>query len=367
MLNPASGLCNMRCKYCFYMDEMQKRATENFGFMSVQVLQNTLRTALAACTRHCSIVFQGGEPTLAGLDFFRTAVQLAEELNVNRCSISYSLQTNGLLIDEDWCRFLAEHHFLVGVSLDGPRDLHDANRVDLQGKGTFQRVMNALQLLKKFHVDTNILAVLTRAGCRNYRKIHTFFLRNAFAYQQFIPCLDPLDEPRGLHPWSLTSERYAQYLKDAFDLWYQQIKKGARQFHQYFDNLLLILDGQPPQVCAMGGLCSLQYVGEADGSVYPCDFYMLDHYKLGNFLTDTLEQIDRQREQLRFVEQSQYQPEECRQCRWFSLCRGGCRRDRDFFSDGLGKNYLCDAYKSFFEYAYPRLLEVYSRLLYFSR
>ena len=102
MLKPASGLCNMRCKYCFYMDEMQKRATENFGFMSVQVLQNTLRTALAACTRHCSIVFQGGEPTLAGLDFFRTAVQLAEELNVNRCSISYSLQTNGLLVDEDW-------------------------------------------------------------------------------------------------------------------------------------------------------------------------------------------------------------------------------------------------------------------------
>ena len=117
----------------------------------------------------------------------------------------------------------------------------------------------------------------------------------------------------------------------------------------------------------MGGQCSLQYVVEADGSVYPCDFYMLDHYKLGNFLTDTLEQIDRQREQLRFVEQSQYQPEECRQCRCFSLCRGGCRRDRDFFSDGLGKNYLCDAYKSFFEYAYPRLLEVYSRLLYFSR
>ena len=97
----------------------------------------------------------------------------------------------------------------------------------------------------------------------------------------------PADEPRGLHPWSLTSERYAQYLKDAFDLWYQQIKKGARQFHQYFDNLLLILDGQPPQVCAMGGQCSLQYVVEADGSVYPCDFYMLDHYKLGNFLTDT--------------------------------------------------------------------------------
>ena len=282
MIKPASAICNMRCKYCFYADETSKRAVASYGIMSFNTLYSVLEKVLSKATKSCVIVFQGGEPTLAGLPFFRKAINICKEKNVNHCNISFAIQTNGLLIDDEWCEFFAENHFLVGISLDGPKELHDANRPDTVGKGTYSRVMHALQLLKSHGVDTNILTVVTADTAKNYRKAYNFFVRSGLDYQQYIPCLDPLDEPRGQQPWSLTPERFEQYLKASFDCWYQDAMRGRKRYHRYFDNLLLMLNGQPPEACGMLGTCGMQYVVEADGSVYPCDFYMLDQYKLGN-------------------------------------------------------------------------------------
>ena len=208
MLKPASGICNMRCKYCFYADETKKRAIANYGLMSFDTLHSVLEKVLSEATRSCTIAFQGGEPTLAGLPFFRQAISICKGKNVNHCSISFAIQTNGLLIDDEWCEFFAENHFLVGISLDGPKELHDANRPDTVGKGTYSRVMHALQLLKSHGVNTNILTVVTADTAKNYRKAYNFFVRSGFDYQQYIPCLDPLSEPRGQQPWSLTPERF---------------------------------------------------------------------------------------------------------------------------------------------------------------
>lgn len=364
MLKPASSMCNMRCRYCFYADEAAKRETLSFGFMSRETLSGVLKNVLAYATGICHIAFQGGEPTLAGLDFFRDAVRYAEEYNVNQCQISFALQTNGLLIDQQWCEFLAENHFLVGVSLDGPKELHDLNRPDAAGKGTYNRVMHTVQLLRSYSVDTNILTVITSATARNFRKIYGFYDRNGLVYQQYIPCLDPLGEERGQHPWSLSPEHFEQYLKAAFDCWYKDAVSGKKKYHRYFDNLLLILDGQYPEACGMMGCCGRQYVVEADGSVYPCDFYMLDDYRLGNLRTDTIPAIDKRRDEMGFIRKSAVPDKECLDCRWESLCRGGCRRDRDYFERGIGKNYYCQAYKAFFAYAYPRLAEVYRAIRY---
>ena len=361
MLKPASGMCNMRCKYCFYADETAKRETACFGFMSVETLRAVLQKVLGETTRSCTLAFQGGEPTLAGLPFFRRAVELCRELNVNHCKISFALQTNGLLIDDEWCEFFAENRFLIGVSLDGGKDIHDANRVDAAGKGTYSRVMHALQLLKKHNVDTNILTVITGETAKKYRSIYNFFVRNGLDYQQYIPCLDPLGEERGGRSWSLTPELFEQYLKTAFDCWYRDAMSGHKRYHRYFDNLLLMLNGQPPEACGMLGFCGMQYVVEADGSVYPCDFYMLDGHKLGNFNTDSLADIDARRRDIGFVEKSRAPEEKCRACRWARLCRGGCRRDRDYFDRGIGLNYYCTAYEHFFDYAWPRLREVYAK------
>lgn len=362
MLKPASGLCNMRCRYCFYADEASKRETASFGLMSLQTLNAVLTRALAEVTRSITIAFQGGEPTLAGLPFFEEAVRICKKRNRNHCDISFALQTNGLLIDEAWCNFLAENRFLVGVSLDGPKGLHDANRLDAEGRGTYSRVMHALQLLQSRRVDTNILSVITADAAGGVRKSYSFFARSGFDYQQYIPCLDPLDEVRGGHPWSLTPERFGQYLKAAFDCWYQDAVRGQKRYHRYFDNLLLMMNGQPPEACGMAGVCGMQYVVEADGSVYPCDFYMLDRYRLGNLNTDTFAQLDARRREIGFVEQSAAVEEDCKACKWGPLCRGGCRRDRDYFEQGIQKNYYCAAYKSFFEYAWPRLQRLYTML-----
>lgn len=359
MIKPASGLCNLRCRYCFYLDELANRESGCLGLMDEATLESVLAEVLRHATGRCVIAFQGGEPTLAGLDFFRKAVALEKKLNVNRCVIENAIQTNGTLINEEWAAFFAKEHFLVGVSLDGPKDIHDYNRLDASGQGTYGRIIGSIKLLQKHNVEFNILTVVTAQTCRHARQVYRFFEKNGLTFQQYIACLDPLECQRGSFPWSLTPALYGQFLKDLFDCWYADAVSGKRKYNRYFDNLLEILSGGRPEACGMLGFCSAQIVVEADGSVYPCDFYVLDRWKLGNFRTDTLEQIEARRRELGFIEMSAKHHPDCLKCRWQMLCRGGCRRDRSSSADGgLGKNYFCQSYQEFFEYAYPRLLSL---------
>lgn len=363
MLKPASGSCNLRCRYCFYADETEKREVGNYGMMSRETMTSIVKKTLAEVTHQATIAFQGGEPMLAGIDFFRDLLECVKQNNVNGCRVEYALQTNGTLLNDEWCQMFAQNNFLIGVSLDGTREIHDRNRIDANGSGTFNRVMHGIELLKKHKVDFNILTVLTSDVCRHFTKIYNFYNKQGFEYQQYIPCLDPLGEERGNYPWSLSPSAYEQYLKTSFDCWYRDAVSGKKKYHRYFDNLMFILNRQPPEACGMNGNCSLQYVVEADGSVYPCDFYMLDDKRLGNLNTDSFDEIDEQRRRIRFIEQSEEFASECQECKWVGLCRGGCRRDRDFFEHGLKKNYFCESYKRFFEYSYDRLVQVYQLMM----
>lgn len=357
MLKPASGLCTMRCTYCFYADEVAARRVPCCGVMSEDVLRGVLARVLDYATDRCTIAFQGGEPTLAGLPFYRRLIELERELNVHGAAISHALQTNGCDLDDEWAAFFAEHDFLVGVSLDGDRDIHDANRVDVEGRGTFDRVMASIGLLKKHGVRFNILSVVTEQSARRTQSTGRFFERRGLDFQQYIPCLDPLDEEPGGHAWSLTSDGFEQHLKTSFDQWYRAAQRGELRYHRFFVNLLNLMDGQRPEACDLCGACSRQLVVEADGSVYPCDFYMRDEYRLGNLATDTLDEIERARDELGFVQASAALKASCAGCTWERLCRGGCRR----YWEPLGgeaqapRNRFCDAYKSFFAYAYPKL------------
>jgi uncharacterized protein len=359
LIKPASGLCNLRCRYCFYRDEMVHRDIADFGIMSEDTLRKILQNVLPKITSECRLMFQGGEPTLAGLDFFRNVIRIAEELNTNNCKLSYSIQTNGMLIDTDWCDFFRKHQFLVGLSLDGPKGIHDTYRLNRHGKGTYEHVMKALRLLQKHKVDVNILTVITEQTCRRFNEIDAFFRREGIEFVQYIPCLDPIGKTRGNNSWSLSIKQYEEYLKKSFDLWYNDIMHGQYRSHRYFDNLIIMLHGRMPEACTMAGRCGPQYVIEADGSVYPCDFYVLDEFRLGNLATDSLESINAKRTELRFIEQSAEHDPKCRECKWHSLCRGGCRRDRDYFAGGVRRNHYCSSYCAFFEYALPRLQNVY--------
>ena len=360
LIKPASGSCNMRCKYCFYIDETENRAESCTGRMSDETVQILVDKALNYAQGDCAFAFQGGEPTLAGIDFFRNFADCVNSHpRAKSLRIHYSIQTNGYNLGEEWAEWFAQNNVLVGISLDGPKDIHDRYRVDHAGNGTFNRVMTSIRMFEKFNVDFNILTVVSGSNARHGRQVYDFFKKNNFRYQQYIECLDPIGEIQGGHDYSLTPEKYEAFLKSMFDEWYQDMKNGRYVYNRYFENLMMILAGQRPEGCNFQGFCSPQWVIEADGSVYPCDFYALDQWYLGNIRTDSFEDMDKARQNCGFVELSKPLPEDCKNCRWLMLCRNGCRRNREPVGPGHeGKNYFCSAYSNFLEYAYPKLKEV---------
>lgn len=359
LIKPSSGACNLNCKYCFYHDIMEKRAQRSYGFMDGRTLEQVIQKAIAYAEAECTIAFQGGEPTLIGLDFYKKVVALQKKYNTKRIVIRNSIQTNGLCLDEAWATFFRENHFLVGISLDGMQDTHDANRLDMKGEGTFAQVIKAIRLLEQHHVEYNILTVVNRQTAKKVNRIYHFYKENHLEYLQFIPCLDPLGEEPGKRDYSLTPREYGLFLNRLFDLWYQDVKNGNAVSIRQFENYIEMLLGYPPEACGMSGVCGYQHVVEADGSVYPCDFYVLDAYRLGNLMETDLDGINRRRKELGFVEASMEVFPKCKGCPFLPLCRGGCRRHRPVTEDGkLGLNYFCQSYEMFFSYAIARMQEL---------
>lgn len=359
LIKPASSNCNLRCKYCFYNSIAENRETSSYGIMRLETLELIIKKAFEYTDSNCTFAFQGGEPTLAGLVFYNNFIELVYKYNIKKVKVNFVLQTNGIEIDEDWAKFLSENKFLVGLSLDGPKDIHDIARLDPQGKGSFNRVMAAAYLFNKHHVDYNILCVVNAYVARHVSKVYNFYKKQGFQYLQFIPCLDPLNEKPGGHQYSLTPERYTQFLKKLFDEWYNDISKGEKISIRYFDNLIGMLMGCPPESCGMSGICTAYFVIEANGGVYPCDFYVLDEWYLGNIHETDFEQLKSSAVAHTFTEVSKYMDPQCTGCKWLSLCRGGCRRSREPFEDGKPVlNYYCQSFKDFFEYSIKRMLKL---------
>ena len=371
MLKPSSGGCNMQCAYCFYCDEQNKRDQFSYGMMSEETLKNTIRKVLGNAEGSCLIAFQGGEPTLRGLDFFRKAVDLVQHYNRKHVRVQFAFQTNGTNITDEWAEFFYENHFLVGVSLDGTRENHNRYRKMKTGEDSFDRALQGCAILEKHRVEFNILTVVHKYTAKQIRQIYAFLRKKNFDYLQFINCLDPLGEAPGQREWSLLPEEYGQFLIDLFDCWYEEWKQGHHPYVRQFENYVGLLMGYLPEACDMGGTCSRQFLVEADGSTYPCDFYAVDDCLLGNMNTDTIKSMDEKREEIRFIEASKPVPEECRMCEFVRLCRNGCRRcrgileDGAFMQEGIGgagtessKNYFCEGYRMFFRECLPRMKEI---------
>lgn len=359
LIKPASSSCNLACKYCFYHDVSEKREIKSYGKMNEETLECIVQKVFEKAEGSCTFAFQGGEPTLVGLDFYKKLVKLQKKYNKGGITVHNAIQTNGLLITEEWAVFFAKHHFLVGLSLDGNEVVNNELRVFRDGTGSFLRIMETAKLFDAVSVDYNILTVITKQVAENIKEIYKFYKTSGFGYLQFIPCLDDIGEEKGEKFYSLTPLLYEKFLKDLFDEWYKDMEKGNFIYIRYFENLIQKILGYYPEACGMMGVCTHQYVIEADGGVYPCDFYVMDQYKIGNLQEDTLEEIEINRKNINFIEQSILKDAGCMKCKWHKLCHGGCRRDRDLFIDGkTGRNYFCIAYKGFFKYAYPRLLKM---------
>lgn len=326
MIKPASSACNLRCKYCFYADVASHRQIKSFGQMSKDTLEKMLENIHRDLVPgDCiSFGFQGGEPTLAGLSYYREFVRIVGKWD-GRIRVSCSLQTNGILLDEEWCVFLKENNFLVGISLDILPDCHDFARVDAAGEGTYQKVAAAVRLLQKHGVEHNILCTLTNQIARHPAKVFKQMERLDIRYIQFIPCLDELETP-GESPYALTPARFAAFYTQLFRLWEEEYHKGNYRSVKLFDDIVNLLAFGVPTACGIDGICRPQLVVEADGSCYPCDFYCLDPYKTGNLAEQSLREIYESSVNQQFIQRPHERPRLCESCPYTQVCGGGCKR-----------------------------------------
>ncbi len=343
----------MRCTYCFYREEMADRAQADCGMMTEATLRLLIEQAFALAEQSCTFAFQGGEPTLAGIPFYEEFHRLVEQYNQKGIPVQYALQTNGLLVNDEWANLWVRHKYLIGLSIDGPADLHNRFRKDAAGEGTFQRVMQAAEVLRAHGVEFNVLTVVSYPSAANAAKLHQFFQKHKLPYRQYIPLVASQSKKEA---YTLTADRYGKFLCDLFDAWYKDICAGVYTYDRTFSNWIGMLRGQPPECCGMSGVCTPQLVIEANGNVYPCDFYATDEYLAGNIHSHTLEELWQSILQSDFATPSLTPNETCKTCPYFALCRGGCRRYREQKGGALGINTLCAGYKRFFPYALPRLL-----------
>lgn len=359
LVKPASSMCNLKCKYCFYEDISEKRIYKSYGIMKDKTLENMIEKALIHADHYCSIAYQGGEPTLAGLEFFKKSIELQKKYNVKNITIQNSIQTNGYRLDKEWAKFFAENNFLVGLSLDGIRSTHDQFRINNNGQGTFYDILRTIKLFKQYDVEFNILTVVNDKTSKKARDIYNFYKKNDLRYLQFIACLDPLGEEEGERSYSLKIEDYGLFLCELFDLWYEDLIKGNQPYIRQFENYISILMGYEPESCEQRGVCGFNYVLEGDGSVYPCDFYVIDKYRLGNINEINFDEVSRKRKESNFVKESLNHSEECKLCTYFAICRGGCRRHRTVINEqGRYENYFCHSYKMFFNHSLNRMKSI---------
>ncbi|MBQ3150750.1 MAG: SPASM domain-containing protein [Clostridia bacterium] len=346
MIKPASSHCNLSCEYCFYKDVSEHRELHSHSIMSTDTAETLIKKALAyADGESVAFAFQGGEPTLAGLSFFRFFTDCAKRLNRKNSRIFYSIQTNGTLIDDEWAMFFHNESFLVGLSLDGDLD-GNKYRKKPSGQNSFYKILMTAELLKKFNVDFNILTVLTGYCAENGERIYRYFRSKGFKYLQFIPCLRPFGSTE-ISELYMTSDQYSDFLIRVFNLYVKDYVRGEYTSIRYFDNLVRMYQGQVPEQCGMAGHCTHQFVCEANGDMYPCDFYCTDKYFLGNIKSTDFAEIENSEVAKSFILDSLTVPERCKTCKVYPLCRsGGCKRTRESAD-------YCEAYKKFFDACLP--------------
>jgi uncharacterized protein len=359
LLKPAGPDCNLACGYCFYRDKARVFPGTAVHRMSFEVLEETVRQAMADGGRQVNFGWQGGEPTLMGLDFFRRAVEFQTRYAGGKRAAN-GLQTNGLLLDREWARFLRENGFLVGLSLDGPEDVHDRYRRTAGGRGTWKTVVAKARMLLEEGVMTNALAVVNDHSVRFPGEIYAFLKDLGLTHMQFIPCVetDPEDPGRAA-PFSVRGEELGEFLRAVFDLWMGDFRDGvATTSVRFFDSVFHSYVGLPPPECTLLAECGGYLVVEHNGDIYSCDFFVEEPWRLGNVMSGRLDHMLNSARQREFGRRKAALPGKCRACRWLPLCRGGCPKDRMRDPRDAGLNHFCRAYEMFFEHADPRLREL---------
>ncbi len=382
MTKPIGPICNLDCRYCFYLEKedlyhQEKRKERPSWAMPDDILESYIRQYIEGQdVPEIQFAWQGGEPTLLGVGFFQRVVELQRKY-ANGKTIHNALQTNGTLLDTDWGEFLAEHGFLIGLSIDGPRALHDTYRVDKKGRSTFDAVMAGMEVLKTHKVEFNTLTVVNRKNSQVPLEVYRFLRKYGSGFMQFIPLVEraapgplagsdgliqlslasppkPDSEKSPVTEWSVRAEDYGKFLTAIFDEWARY--DIGKTFVQQFDVALGIWAGQGSSLCVFSETCGSALAMEHNGDVYSCDHYVYPDYRLGNLRESALTELIESPFQQKFgTDKRDLLPEYCRKCEVKFACNGECPKHR--FSktpDGeWGLNYLCPAYKKFFNHVDP--------------
>ncbi len=348
LIKPASSLCNLRCRYCFYHDVAANRDVPSTGVMNEEDSDLLIRRIAEYLEEEgtANIAFQGGEPTVAGVEWFTHFTKKMEEYP--KVKVNYFLQTNATLLNEEWVSLFKKYHFLIGVSIDGYQTNMDHFRYDVSKRGVYYKVLSGIDMLKKAGVDFNILTVVTADLAKHPKALLNWVLEHRFEYLQLIPCLPGLEEKDS--DIALSPRLYASFYKEFFKEWKSALLKGKFVNVNLFEHLTGILEGYPPYQCGMIGKCVIQYVIEGNGDVYPCDFYCLDEYCLGNLKDLSLKEMAESDRGRKFLEGSECRKAPCTSCPYLYICNGGCRRQNVCY---LEEGYC--AYKEVLDEILPQL------------
>lgn len=367
MVKPTGSVCNLDCRYCFYLEKGRLYPERKGHYrMSEATLELFTRQHIAAQdVDEVIFAWQGGEPMLMGLPFYQKAVELQQRY-ANGKTIINTFQTNGMLIDKGWARFFNQHEFLVGISIDGDAELHDAWRLTRAGKPTHAKVEQAIRCLAEHEVEFNTLTVVHRSNMHHPKRVYEYLRALGSRYMQFIPLVErqadndsptlahPQEGKVNMMPWSVDAEQFGHFLNAIFDIW---IREDIGEIGiQLFEHTLAAWCGLPPQVCIFAPECGSAFAMEMNGDVYNCDHFVYPQYKLGNIYNQTLREMNSGKQNHHFgSDKHRLMAQACHICQWKFACHGGCPKHR-FLPSSIGslkQNYLCAGYKIFFSHTAP--------------
>ena len=346
LVKPISADCNIECEYCFYLEKKNLYPGVPRHQMPGNVLETMIRRYLATPQQEWSFAWQGGEPTLMGPGFFRNVVKLQEKYAPPGARISNGLQTNGTLLNDTFARVLAEGNYLVGISIDGPAEMHNRYRLTTSGRGTHQEVIRGLETLRRNKVEHNVLTLVSRANVDHPREVYRYLRELGVTYQQFIPCVE-FEEDGSPRPYSISGDEWGRFLKGIFDEW--ATEDTRRVSIRNFDAVLAMMVHGAPIVCTAGTHCRQYFVVEYNGDVYPCDFFVKPDLRLGNVVTHQFPDMWRASAYREFGRNKKRWNDACASCEYLRYCAGDCpkhRYARD--NDPTQLSVLCSGWRAFY-------------------
>lgn len=351
MTKPIGPLCNLDCEYCFYLkkDKLFNHKNKSEFKMTHNTLDIYIKKYIEAHIKFNEVTFswQGGEPTLSGLDFFREATKLQKKYSPKGMIVNNALQTNGTLITDEMAIFFRENNFLIGISIDGPEDIHNRYRKDSHGYDTFNYVIEGIETLKRNSVEFNTLTVVQDDNCQSPKEVYEFLKKIGSTYLQFIPIVE-IENITNVSRRTVPSKSFGDFMNSIFRLWAKE--DIGKIFVGHFDMLLGIYAGYSASICVHSKTCGRAMAVEHNGNIYSCDHFVDDEYELGNIITDTMDETVYSDKQVKFGnDKFDTLPKKCLECRYLSLCYGACPKDR--IKDNL--NFLCEGYFNFYKFTEP--------------